>query len=75
MGKGHVGQALDLGLVSRCKSDWCDVGGSSGLGGRIARQLGRGNDCFPPQSLGSVIHGGSQFLLANVCLCVEPFSQ
>lgn len=64
-GESHVGEAFDSGLVSRYR---CDVGRPSGLEDRVLGQLGRGRDCFP-HSFGSVIRRGSQFLLANVCLC------
>lgn len=70
-GESHVGEVFDSGLVSRYRGD---AGRSSGLEDRVAGTAGGEEGSVSPHSFGSVILRGSRFLLANVCLCVEPFS-
>lgn len=48
MGESHVKEILSSGLVSKCRSDWCDVGRASGLEDRIAGTAGEGKGLFPP---------------------------
>lgn len=71
-GESHVGAVFDSGLACTYK---CDVGRSPGLEDRVAGTAGEKKGLFlltllALSSLGAV----GWFLLANVCLCVEPFS-
>lgn len=47
MGEGHFGKALDSALVSSHRNDWCNVGGASGLGGRMAGKAVKKRLCPP----------------------------
>lgn len=68
-GESHVGEALDPGLASSYRIDWCDVGESSGLGTEWRGKLGRGRDCFPFTLL-ALLSLGAVGSFWTMCVCV-----
>lgn len=68
-GEGHFGKALDSALASGC-----NVGGASGLGGRMVGTAVKKRGLCPPLVLRIWLPWEQLAPLANVCLSVEPSS-